>query len=96
MDISKEYLRVRTPVQGLIQLQVNPYNREEMWLSFVEVHTDFRGKGLVNQLLQELIAEMKRNGLKLHRSSVSEHAPSWLKPKIDALLDANGIKWTQK
>lgn len=92
---SEQYTAVKTPVQGLIELQVNPYNRSEVWLKYVEVHSDFRGKGLLAPLLEELVVEMKRTGLKLVRSSVSESAPKWLKPKMDKLLDDAGIAWSQ-
>lgn len=92
---SIKYLSVTTPVLGMIQLRVDPTDTTVMQLSFVEVHSEYRGQGHLASLLQELVAEMSRNGKKLVRSRVSAFAPNWLKPKIDALLDSHQIPWEQ-
>lgn len=93
---SVQYTSVTQPVLGLIVLQPDPHDSNKLQMSFIETHTNYRGRGIASMLIKELVNEMKRNGKHLHRSRVSQRAPSWLKPKIDQALNAANISWDQE
>lgn len=90
---SKKYISRTIPVQGMVELS-SYSDRVEM--HFVEVHSEFRNRKILNLLLEELVRFLKQENKKLVRSRVSEKAPSWLKPKIDKLLNDNKIEWSQE
>lgn len=93
---SVKFTSVTQPVLGLVVLQPDHSDSEKLQMCFIETHSEYRGRGIARMLITELASEMKRNGKHLHRSRVSQRAPSWLKPKIDQALNDANISWSQE
>jgi len=84
-------------VVGMAQLQVNPYDLNEIWLSFVEVCEDFRRKGL-SKVLCNAVIELMRSpwgaGKRLKRSTPSEMGKAYLKDSLSTMLDKANVPWS--
>jgi hypothetical protein len=90
------YIETITPVLGIAELQINPYDRSIVWLKYVSVATGFHGNGIGRRLATDLAAHVKTSGLKLSRSSSNELAKErGFQAMMSKVLDEAGILWTQ-
>ena len=84
-------------VVGMAQLQVNPDDADEIWLSFVEVSEDFRRQGHAKTLSKAVIALLQSPwgvGKRLKRSTPSEMGAAYLKDALTGMLDEVQIPWS--
>lgn len=92
------YCEERQKIIGCIHLQ-RPNNQPNViWMNYISIDPDQRGKGIAKVLVNGMIDFIKSNYPErvLQRSAVSKKAPAYIKPKIDDWLDSHGIKWTQE
>lgn len=83
-------------VSGMAQMQVNPYDANEVWLSYVEVSRPFQRQGLSRVLVTELVKLMRSpwgEGKRLVRSSPSEMGRAYLKDHLTCALESASIPW---
>lgn len=90
------YTDVITPVLGIAELQINPYDRSVVWLKYVSVAAGFHGNGIGRKLACDLAAHVKASGLKLSRSSSNDLAKEHgFQAMMHKVLDGAGVSWTQ-
>lgn len=84
------------PVLGIAELQVSPFNENEIWLKYVSVHGKHHGKGIGRELGRMIAEHMQGTGKHLVRSSASDLSMSGgFQAYMDKVLDEHGISWTQ-
>jgi len=84
-------------VVDMAQLRVNPYDLNEIWLSFVEVSEDFRRQGHAKTLSQAVIGLLQSPwgvGKRLKRSTPSEMGAAYLKDTLTGMLDEANVPWS--
>ena len=50
-EYTDKYVDVRTQVKAMIELQQSPYDKNEIWLKFFEVGTEFKNQGLSKKMI---------------------------------------------
>jgi GNAT superfamily N-acetyltransferase len=90
------YTETITPVLGIAELQINPYDRSIVWLKYVSVAAGFHGNGIGRRLACDLAAFVKESGLQLSRSSSNDLAKErGFQAMMHKVLDGAGVPWTQ-
>ena len=90
------YTDTITPVLGIAELQVNPYDRSVIWLKYVSVAEGFHGLGIGRTLATQIATFMKSSGLKLSRSASNELAKErGFQKMMSDILNKEGVNWTQ-
>jgi len=80
---------------GILELEVSPYDPDEMWLKYITVHPDYQRQGIAKRLLAMMVEHMQAHPRLLQRSSASEEGAVKIQAYIDKLLEDTGIRWRQ-
>lgn len=85
-------------VIGMCSLQKSPYDENNVWLNFIEVHPEHQGNGIAKFMCNEVANLMHGmfNNKILHRSRVSSYCPSHMTAKFDQWYDYLGVTWSQE
>ncbi len=82
-------------VRGLLQMEVNPYDACELWVSYLTVDPAWQRRGIARGLLDMMVEQARSRKMRLSLSYATEEGQRKIQPYIDALLDASGITWSQ-
>lgn len=82
-------------VLGVLELDTNPLDAKEAWLSFITVSPEFSRRGLAKRMLTGMAEHLLRTKQHLKRSFASDEGREKIQAYIDTLLDEKGIAWTQ-
>lgn len=93
-----DHKEIPNSVIGMIELQQSPFEENKVWMKFISVHEEYKGKGLSSKLIEELINVMRNsfNDKILVRSSTSKHAPMWFRDFMTDKLNKGNLKWEQE
>jgi hypothetical protein len=94
-EYTDKYVDVRTQVKAMIELQQSPYDKNEIWLKFFEVGTEFKNQGLSKKMIEEFVSIFKEKfpNKVLSRSSASEEGERYLKNNFTMALEAAQIPY---
>ena len=81
---------------GCAGLFVNPDNLDEVWMTFLSVHSQHRNKGVAKELAAATVNWAKENNKKLLVSSFTEDGRKWLYPIYKKLEHICVIKYSDE
>lgn len=73
---------------GILGIQPNPYNPQQLWLKFVSVHADHRNNGVATALIRALFEHAQANALAIKRSCPSDMGGRYLPSVFDKMTAA--------
>ncbi len=96
-DIEYEdtYTDTKTIVKGMIELHVNPTNKDEVWLTFFTITPEYRGTKFSYEMIDTLIDVFRQNypDKVLSCSTPSTDGRLKLYHNLTASLAMSGLKW---
>lgn len=72
-------------IVGVGGVQVNPYNKEQLWLKHVSVDPKFEGKGIARKIIESIYKWATEHNLKVAPSTYSQKGASTIKSTIDRM-----------